>query len=156
MTEEEAPAGEAAADTMMSDEPRVFFIHPQDGDTVGTLVTLEFGANNFTIEPVVEGVINEAAGHYHIGLDTECLPAGEIIPQADPWIHFGDGSSEIEMQLSPGEHTLCLQIGDGEHRTLEGAGMSQLITVQVEEGTGEGDEMDDDEEEGRSSSTNEA
>lgn len=131
-----APAGAEAEEQAAAEapgEPRVYFVDPQDGDTVGTLVTLEFGAENFTIEPVGEGEIHEGAGHYHIGLDTDCLPPGEVIPQADPWIHFGDGSSEIEMQLTPGEHRLCLQVGDGEHRTLEGAGMSELITVTVVE-----------------------
>ena len=56
-----------------------------------------------------------------------------MIPTADPWIHFGDGSDSIEIELTPGEHYLCLQIGDGEHRTLDEPGLSQYIMVHVEE-----------------------
>jgi hypothetical protein len=94
-------------------------------------VTLEFGHEHFTIEPITDPLtVHEGAGHHHIGLDTDCLPAGEIIPQASPWVHFGDGSNTIEMQLEPGPHRVCLQIGDGEHRTLEG--MSAEVTFTVE------------------------
>jgi hypothetical protein len=36
------------------------------------------------------------------------------------------------MQLPPGQHTLTIQIGDGEHRTLDEPGLCQTITVTVE------------------------
>ncbi|MDX1645189.1 MAG: DUF4399 domain-containing protein [Thermoanaerobaculia bacterium] len=115
-------------------EPRVFFVSPEDGATVTSPVELEFGAENFTIEPVDDGEIHHGAGHYHIGVNTDCLDPGIVIPQAAPWVHFGDGSSEIEMQLPEGETKLTLQIGDGEHRTLEAEGLCQSITVNVVEG----------------------
>jgi len=122
---------EPAAEEETSDAPRVFFIEPADGATVTSPVTFTFGHENFTIEP--KGDIHAGAGHHHIGLDTECLPAGEAIPEADPWVHFGDGSATIEMQLPAGEHTLTIQIGDGEHVTLDEPGLCQTITVTVEE-----------------------
>jgi len=123
---------ESAAEEETSDAPRIFFIEPADGATVTSPVTFTFGYENFIIEP--KGDIHEGAGHHHIGLDTECLPPGEAIPEADPWIHFGDGSATIEMQLPPGEHTLTIQIGDGEHVTLDEPGLCQTITVTAEEG----------------------
>ena len=101
--------------------------------TIPSLINLQFAAENFIIEPVGDGAINEGAGHYHIAIDGECLEPGIVIPTADPWIHFGDGSDSIEIELSPGEHYLCLQIGDGEHRTLDEPGLSQYIMVHVEE-----------------------
>ena len=113
--------------------PRVYFDGLENHDTIPSLVTLNFAAENFIIEPVGDGAINEGAGHYHIAIDGECLEPGIVIPTADPWIHFGDGSSSIEIELSPGEHYLCLQIGDGEHRTLDEADLSQHIMVHVEE-----------------------
>ena len=113
---------------------RVFFVEPQDGATVTSPVAMTFGAENFAIEPVGEGDIHQGAGHYHIGVNTECFEPGVIIPTAAPWIHFGDGTSVIDIQLPTGEATLCLQIGDGEHRTLEGDGMSQVITIEVVDG----------------------
>jgi hypothetical protein len=148
-----APAEEAAEETaemagheeMMEGEadgePRVFFVSPQDGDTVTSPVLLQFGAENFGIEPVGDGAIHEGMGHFHIAVNAPCLEPGIVIPTANPWIHFGDGSAEIEMQLPVGEATLCLQIGDGEHRTLGGEGLSSVITLNVVEAEGEaGDE----------------
>ncbi len=111
--------------------PRVHFVGLEDGDTIPSLVSLQFAAENFIIEPVGDGAINEGAGHYHIAIDGECLEPGIVIPTADPWIHFGDGSDAIELEMSPGEHHLCLQIGDGEHRTLDEPGLSQYIMVNV-------------------------
>ena len=72
---------------------------------------------------------------YFVGLENHdtCLEPGIVIPTADPWIHFGDGSDSIELELPLGEHYLCLQIGDGEHRTLDEPGLSQYIMVHVED-----------------------
>ena len=140
--EEEATSEEAAGaedhaamghgELEMSDSPRVWFIEPEDGATVTSPVMFRFGSENITIEP--KGPINPGAGHHHIGVNTDCLPAGELIPEADPWVHFGDATAEIEMQLPPGEHKLALQIGDGEHRTLDEPGLCQVITITVVEG----------------------
>jgi hypothetical protein len=47
------------------------------------------------------------------------------------WVHFGDGKSEIDMQLTTGQHKLSLQLGDDLHNTI--AGMCQSITVNVTE-----------------------
>ena len=69
----------------------------------------------------------------HIGVDTDCLPAGEVIPQASPWVHFGNAQTEFDLDLTPGEHRLALQIGDGEHRTLDEEGLCAVITVNVAE-----------------------
>ena len=123
---------DASADEESSDAPRVFFIEPADGATVSSPVTFTFGHENYTIEP--KGDIHAGAGHHHIAIDTDCLPAGEAIPEADPWVHFGDGSATIEMQLSAGEQRLTIQIGDGAHVTSAEPGLCQTITITVAEG----------------------
>ena len=114
--------------------PRIFFVEPAMGATVTSPVHIVFGAENFTIEPRVEGEIHHGAGHHHIGLDTQCLPPGTIIPTAAPWVHFGDGKSEIDFQLPPGEHHLVAQVGDGEHRTLAEPGLCAELHLIVVEG----------------------
>ena len=111
--------------------PSVFFVAPAEGATVSSPVKFDFGLENFTLLPVPEAVeqVREGVGHHHLGVDTDCLPVGEVIPQADPWVHFGDGSTTIEMQLAPGEHRFALQIGDDEHRTLDELCSTITITV---------------------------
>ena len=129
------PMEEAAADDSTS-EPRVFFAAPRDETDHATEIPLglTFGVENFEIGAVPEEVtsVREGVGHYHLAVDTDCLPAGEIIPAADPWVHFGDGSDGMEMQLEGGEYRMTVQIGDDEHRTLEG--LCETITVRMEDG----------------------
>jgi len=127
------PAAETAAATSPR-ESRVFFILPEDGSTVQSTTHLMFGAENFEIAAVPEGELTEtrpALGHYHVAVDTPCLPAGAEIVKADPWVHFGTGNNMIDMQLPPGEHTLTLQVGDDLHRAI--AGLCETITVTVAE-----------------------
>jgi hypothetical protein len=68
-------------------------------------------------------------GHHHVGVDADCLPAGTVIPMAAPWVHFGKGNNEIDMQLPPGRHKLTLQIGDDTHTTIEGLCSSIEVNV---------------------------
>ena len=115
---------------------RVFFQQPKNGDTIKPMSTIIFANEGVTISPVPPGELTPAQvrpgmTHYHLGVDTDCLPAGQVIPKADPWIHFGTGKNEIEMQLKPGPHKLVLQSGDDMHRTLEG--LCEVINVTVAE-----------------------
>ena len=112
--------------------PRVSFVQPQDGATVKSPVHLEFGAQDFTIAAVPQGTVTEtrpSLGHYHIGVDAECLPTGTAIPRAAPWVHFGDGKNVIDMQLPAGMHKLTLQVGDDLHKTIEGLCTSISVNV---------------------------
>jgi hypothetical protein len=120
-----APAGGA---------PRVYFTEPASGAQVTSPVMLKFAVENFIIEPRGDGAIHHGAGHHHIGINTTCLPPGTIIPTAEPWVHFGDGSAQIEVQLPPGEHHIVTQIGDGEHRTLDEPGLCAELHLVVVEG----------------------
>ncbi len=129
----EAESASGDADTMA---PRVFFeipINETDHPTEIPLA-LTFGVENFQISAVPEDAATprEGLGHYHLGVNAECLPAGELIPKADPWIHFGDGSDGMEMMLEGGEYKFSVQIGDDEHRTI--AGLCETITIRMEDG----------------------
>lgn len=127
-----ADGADATGDTASA--PSVFFQQPQDGDTVSSPVNLTFGSENVRVAAVPDTVDSPREGviHYHLGVDADCLAPGTTIPSADPWIHFGDGSNQIEMQLAPGEHRLTVQAGNDEHVTQ--GGMCQTITVTVTEG----------------------
>jgi hypothetical protein len=111
-------------------------MEPMNGATVKSPVRLVFGSEAVTIAPVPPGEITEAqvrpnTAHYHLGVDTDCLPPGTVIPKANPWVHFGDGKNVIEMQLSPGMHKLAVQAGDDRHATM--AGLCETINVTVTE-----------------------
>jgi len=133
--EAEPEAAPAAAEEPSGD-PRVFFVAPRNETDHPTEIPLgiTFGIENYEISPVPEEVTGPRGGmgHYHLGLNTECLPVGEVIPAADPWIHFGDGSDGMELTLEDGEYDLTVQLGDDEHRTLEG--MCDTIVVRMESG----------------------
>jgi hypothetical protein len=113
---------------------RVFFVEPKNGATVKSPVKFVFGADDFTIAPVPEGTVESvraATGHYHLGVEADCLPVGQEIPRGTPgWVHFGKGDNTIEMQLTPGTHKFSVQAGDDKHVTV--AGLCETITVKVE------------------------
>jgi hypothetical protein len=115
---------------------KVYFAEPKDGATVKSPVHIVFGSDMFTIAAVPPGEIAPEAvrantGHYHLGLDTDCLPVGTVIPKANPWVHFGMGDNTIDMQLTPGQHKLVVQAGDDRHATM--TGLCETITVTVTE-----------------------
>jgi len=113
---------------------KVSFVEPKDGATVKSPVHLKFAVEGYQISPVPQGTVETARpgmGHYHVGVDQDCLAPGATIVKGTPaWVHMGTGSSEIDMQLTPGQHKLALQIGDDLHKTVEG--FCQTITVNVE------------------------
>ncbi len=110
-------------------EAKVSFQSPEDGQTAVSPVHIVMQAENFTVEPA--GEVNSGAGHLHIMVDVPCLPPGEAIPKDDNHRHFGDGSTAADLELASGTHTLCLQAADGAHVALDGAGMTQTISVTV-------------------------
>jgi len=108
-------------------------MEPANGATVKSPVHLVFGSEMFTIAAVPAGEVTSVrpnTGHFHLGVDTDCLPAGSVIPKANPWVHFGDGKNTIDMQLAPGSHKLVVQAGDDKHATM--TGLCETITVNVQ------------------------
>jgi hypothetical protein len=126
------PATTAATAKPASSAPRVFFVEPKEGATVKSPVKLRFGIENYELAAVPQGDVTAARkgmGHHHVGVDTECLPVGTVIPKANPWVHHGGGQTEMDMQLTPGKHRLTLQLGDDTHTTLEGLCTSVTVNV---------------------------
>ena len=121
----------ACSVTGAASEPGVRFAEPRDGASVSAPVRVVMSAENFTVEPAGDGSVHEGAGHLHIMVDTPCIEAGNTIPKDETHLHFGDGSTETELDLAPGSHTLCLQAADGAHTALPGEGMTHTISVTV-------------------------
>jgi hypothetical protein len=128
-----AVGAQAPKPAMKAKKARVFFIEPKNGATVSSPVHMKFGSEGIEISPVPAGDVKTARpgmAHYHVGIDQTCLPAGKNIVKGTPsWVHFGDGKSEFDSQLTPGKHKLALQLGDDLHNTLPGT--CQMITVNV-------------------------
>jgi hypothetical protein len=99
---------------------------PENGATVRSPFGLSTEADGFTIEPA--GQVRAGAGHLHLMVDTGCVAPGEAIPEDAQHLHFGDGSTERELDLPMGEHTVCLQAGDGAHNALH---LIDQITITV-------------------------
>ena len=78
------------------------------------------------------GALVAGTGHHHVIVDGQPVEQGEVVPKDDTHIHFGDGSTETELELAPGEHTLTLQFADGMHRSY-GRALSKTITITVGE-----------------------
>ena len=116
-----------------SKKPRVFFVEPKNNAAVTSPVHMKFGSEGIEIGAVPAGDVKTARpgiAHYHVGIGANCLAPGKTIVKGTPsWVHFGDGKSEIDMQLTPGRHKLALQLGDDLHNTLPGA--CKVITVTV-------------------------
>ncbi len=104
----------------------VSFVEPKDGAEVIGAVAVKMAATGFTIEPA--GEVKPGAGHFHIMIDTDCVAPGEVIPKDDKHMHYGMAQTEAELILSAGEHTLCLQAGDGAHTALD---LTDKVTFKV-------------------------
>lgn len=115
-----AGGGEEEVDT------KVFFTQPLDGAAVRAPLQVAMGAEGLVVEPA--GPVREGAGHFHVVVDSACVEAGKTIPADATHHHFGKAQTQATLDLSPGEHTLCLQAGDGAHTAF---GATDRITVAV-------------------------
>lgn len=111
-------------------EARVFFISPVDGDTVSNPIRVVFGIEGMTVAPAGQDVPH--SGHHHLLVDTGVPDLSMPIPMDANHIHFGDGSTETEITLEPGEHTLQMLLGDYLHIPHDPPLMSEVITINVQ------------------------
>ncbi|TBR38892.1 MULTISPECIES: DUF4399 domain-containing protein [Dyella] len=108
----------------------VYIISPKDGATVGQDVTVSFGLKGMGVAPA--GVKKEGTGHHHLLIDVKELPAaGQPIPKDDNHVHFGNGQTETTIKLTPGTHTLQLELADENHIPFDPAVVSKKITIHV-------------------------
>jgi len=125
----------AGAQTMKTaaKKPRVFFVDLKNNATVTSPVHLKFGSEGIEIAAVPPGDVKTTRpgiGHYHLGVEQGCLPTGQTIVKGTPqWVHFGDGKSEFDLQLTPGKHKLALQLGDDLHNTMPNTCTTISVTV---------------------------
>ncbi|CTQ56553.1 hypothetical protein LP7551_05113 [Roseibium album] len=120
-----------AGETPAPEGAKVYFINLKDGDTVQSPVSIQFGLAGMGVAPA--GTEKEHTGHHHVIID-ETLAGDELnesIPADDNHKHFGGGQTETSIELSPGQHTLQLVLGDWSHIPHDPPVMSEQITITV-------------------------
>lgn len=116
------------------DDAAAMFVTPEDGATVSTPVQFEAEVEGIELAAAGDPVVGE--GHLHLLVDGEPFETGDVIPGPAEQVedeqgiyHWGNGQSEGEIDLEPGEYTVVLQIADGPHRAF---GATDAIDITVE------------------------
>lgn len=108
----------------------LYIISPADGEVVSSPVTVRFGLEGMGVAPA--GVEKAKTGHHHLLIDVAEIPSlDQPLPKDDRHRHFGGGQTEASVELSPGEHTLQLLLGDHNHVPHNPPVMSEKITITV-------------------------
>lgn len=102
---EEKPVLDAGGD-------QVQILSPSHGDELTGPVT--FTIDRGAVRPTQDTV--DAGGHFWLVIDDECVEVGEVLPVDEPGhIAVPDDQDEIEVDLTPGAHDVCLQFADANH-----------------------------------------
>lgn len=132
------PGTLAAGETPSPAGAKTYFVNLEDGATVTSPVTVIFGLSGMGVAPA--GTEKESTGHHHLLVDRPPLGKGEEgaaeldanLPSDDHHRHFGGGQTETTLELTPGEHTLQLVLGDQNHIPHDPPVVSEVITITVE------------------------
>jgi hypothetical protein len=124
-------AAPAAARTPSPAGAAVYFISPQDGETLSGPITVRFGLRGMGVAPA--DVERPNTGHHHllINMTSAELRMDEGIPAHDQSRHFGGGQTEAVITLPPGTHRLQLVLGDHNHVPHQPPVISPVITITV-------------------------
>lgn len=133
-----AAAPAVAQDTPSPDGAMVYFIGIEDGATVSSPVTINFGLSGMGVAP--SGTEKENTGHHHLLVNRPPLGEGEFgaeefelaLPADDNHKHFGGGQTEVSIELPAGQHTLQLVLGDHTHVPHNPPVVSEVISITVE------------------------
>jgi hypothetical protein len=110
----------------------VYFISPQDGETLSGQIDVRFGLRGMGVAPA--GVDQANTGHHHLLIDVEEMPAMDVpLPSTEQIRHFGGGQTETTLKLAPGKHTLQLLLGNYSHIPHNPPVLSEKITITVTE-----------------------
>lgn len=108
---------------------KVYFIGLEDGATVPTKFSVNFGLERMGVAPAGSDRAN--SGHHHLLIDTDLPPLDEPVPNDFNHLHFGAGQTEATVTLRPGEHTLQLLLADKDHIPHSPPVMSARIKIHV-------------------------
>lgn len=120
----------SAGSTKRDPAAELYIGWPNNGEVVRKhTIRVWFGLRKMGVAPA--GVDVENTGHHHLLIDTDLPPFDEPIPNDEHHLHFGKGQTETVIELSPGEHTLQLIMGDKDHVPHDPPLYSKKITITV-------------------------
>lgn len=117
---------EAAAARRLANRPSLTVTSPSNGSTVTSPFSVVVETANLELAP--KGAVRDGEAHLHVITTGICVPAGEVIVDDDVHVNYGDGSADLEVDLSPGDYDLCIQAGDGFHVAV---GITTMLSVTV-------------------------
>ena len=110
----------------------LYIISPKDGATMSGPFWCVFGLRGMGITHAGEQF--PSSGHHHLLIDVDDpLNPSEQIPQDKKHLHYASGQTQALIQLSPGQHTLQLVLGDARHFPFNPPLMSKKISITVKE-----------------------
>jgi hypothetical protein len=120
----------AVAATPAPKGAEVSIVSPADGATVAQTFIVKFAVKEIALAPA--GDVTKNTGHHHLLIDVDKMPAaGQPIPNDANHMHFGKAQTQAEVKLTPGKHTLQLELGDSGHMPFDPPIVSKKITVNV-------------------------
>ena len=122
---------ESPLSSTIADDAQVWIVSPKDWAQVSSPVRIVFGSSNLNITPAGDNQPN--SGHHHLLVDMDKLPALDLpLPTSDQVIHFGKGQTDTTIELSSGNHSLQLLLGNYAHVPHKRPVVSEKITIVVE------------------------
>ena len=100
-----------------------------DSTVEGTTAVLTMEVSGIEIVPA-DGDTSGSTGHFHVFVNTPPVQEGVVIAQGTGVAHTADNPVRFP-DLPPGEHTLTVVIGDGNHaRILPGVEAKTTVTIE--------------------------
>ena len=110
----------------------LYIVSPKDRATISSPFWCLFGLRGMGITHAGDQFPN--SGHHHLLIDVdEALNPSEPIPQDKKHLHYGSGQTQALIELSPGQHTLQLVLGDEKHFPFNPPLVSKKITITIKE-----------------------
>lgn len=107
---------------------QAYIVSPKQGAVLESPVTVVFGLKGMGVSPA--GIERVETGHHHLLVDADELPLMNM-PMGSEVKHFGGGQTQTQLELSPGEHSLQLILGDYLHIPHDPVVASEKITITV-------------------------
>ena len=128
----ESGAVQASVRSESAEGATAYIIAPKNGAVISSgMVHVKFGLSGMGVAPAAVDFPN--SGHHHLLVNAAGLPALDSpIPADSAHLHFGLGQTETTLELSPGNYTLQLLLGDYAHIPHDPPVISEPVTITVE------------------------